>query len=298
MESIHFQWLHSYPRLKLALGDLLGSSGQQLKKFYTSRELSHPVKKLEITKIPLDLVNHLRINPIFTGADPFIIREHPDYLVIHKPPFIHCHPHRYSDENSLINYLASIGEWEVLRVNEQAYDRGLLFRLDFETSGVLLVAKNQGYFEKIRSGFKNSMKRKIYWAIVEGEFNAEGEWQHFFQASGVKGHRQKVSDSFSQNAQGALLEVKTLLKQNGKSLVMINLKTGLRHQIRAQLSALGFPILGDELYGAQKAARLYLHALRYDWDEESALDVKAELFEGFFDLNRALQMTHDMLRVL
>ena len=80
----------------------------------------------------------------------------------------------------------------------------------------------------------------------------------------------------------------------GVSLVLVNLKTGLRHQIRAQLSFLGFPILGDELYGGRKAERVFLHALRYEFSD-IVEDSNAELFNIFFDLNRALQMTHDMI---
>jgi 23S rRNA pseudouridine1911/1915/1917 synthase len=82
-----------------------------------------------------------------------------------------------------------------------------------------------------------------------------------------------------------------------KSLLMIELKTGLRHQIRAQLSYLGFPILGDELYGGNKAERLYLHAWRYEWSE-FVEDNHMDLFDRFFDLNRAFQMCHDMLGIL
>jgi 23S rRNA pseudouridine1911/1915/1917 synthase len=150
----------------------------------------------------------------------------------------------------------------------------------------------------MRHGFNERIKRKIYWAIVEGDFNQEGSWTHSFRAMGVKGAKQKVDLHYHPDAHEGHLVVQKIAYKEGKSLLMINLKTGLRHQIRAQLSALGFPILGDELYGGKKAERLYLHALRYEWDKEEAEDISADLFDSFFDLNSALQVSHDMLRVL
>ena len=92
------------------------------------------------------------------------------------------------------------------------------------------------------------------------------------------------------------LEVKKIMTTGNNSLVLVNLQSGLRHQIRAQLAALGFPILGDELYGGSRAERLFLHAWRYEWSEIEE-DNSADLFDGFFDLNSGLKMAHDMLRV-
>jgi 23S rRNA pseudouridine1911/1915/1917 synthase len=104
-----------------------------------------------------------------------------------------------------------------------------------------------------------------------------------------------VTDSQKPDSTEGVLKVKKVLGKEGKSLLLVKLETGLRHQIRAQLSHLGFPILGDELYGGMKDQRVYLHALKYEWEAEAeAEDSEAELFDRFFDLNSALQMSHDM----
>lgn len=294
MALVEFQWLQEWPSLKEALQETLQCSGQLLKKHFSSKELNRSLRAKDVSRLPLDLVNHLSINPEFLGPRPQLIKLTPDYLVLHKPSGVHSHPHCYSDQDTLLNFLAQTGHWDTLNVNSQNYDRGLLYRLDYETSGVMLVARNEAYFQKMRIDFKEKMKRKFYWAIVKGDFNREGQWSHFFKGSGPKGSKQRVEDFSSADTSEGVLEVKKIAFQNGYSLVLVNLNSGLRHQIRAQLSHLEYPILGDELYGGEKADRLFLHALRYEWDEEIAEDISADLFDRFFDLNSALKMGHDM----
>lgn len=293
---IEFHWIQDFSSQKEALQGLLNCSGQLLKKHFSSKELSRPIRAKDRSRLPLDLVNHMMINPVFVGAMPEVLKETENYLVLHKPSNVHSHPLCYSDQDTLLNFLSQSGFDKTLSVNASHYDRGLLFRLDYETSGIMLLAKNEKYFEEMRANFREKMKSKFYWAIVEGDFNQEGFWTHFFRGSGAKGSKQKVENySFPESDMGEL-EVKKVLYENGKSLVLVNLSHGLRHQIRAQLAALGFPILGDELYGGTKAERLFLHALRYEWDEVEE-DSKADLFDSFFDLNRGLQMSHDMFSV-
>ena len=296
MEIVEFQWLKDSPSHKAALQEALGCSGQLLKKHLSPKDLTRSIRAKDISRLPLDLVNHLKVNPIFEGARPTVIKETEDYLVLHKPAFVHSHPLCYSDRDTLINFLAQEGYWEVLKVNEANYDRGLIFRLDFETSGIMIVAKNEKYFEEMRHNFKDKMKRKLYWAIVEGEFDQEGFWTHYFKGTGLKGAKQRVELEPRGDADMGQLELKKVMSVNNKSLVLVNLSSGLRHQIRGQLAALGFPILGDELYGGNKAERLFLHAWRYEWDQIEE-DNCADLFDRFFDLNSCLQMSHDMLGV-
>lgn len=294
MELIEVQWLRDERSLKSALQETLHSSGQQLKKFFSSKQLEREVKAGDLLKLPLDLVNHLRINPVFKGPLPSILKEDPLYIALHKPAGVHCHPLIYSDRNTLLNFLAEEKKFEALEVNTAHYDRGLLHRLDFETSGVVLLAKTERVFQNTRSDFAHEVKRKFYWAVVNGSFDKEGLWTHHFRSSGVKGSKQKVSDDPTELSTPGSLSVLKITENQGKSLLLINLKTGLRHQIRAQLAHLGFPILGDELYGGTQAERLFLHALRYEW-MDVVEDPNAELFERLFDLNGALQMSHDVL---
>ncbi len=294
MEFIEVTWLHDEENLKAALQGALHSSGQQLKKFFSSKQLQRPVRNRDLLRLPIGLVNHLKINPEFKGPGPSILTEDSLYLALHKPPGVHCHPLDYSDKDTLLNFLAQENKFEALEVNTSHYDRGLLHRLDYETSGVVLLAKTERVFQNTRNNFQSEVRRKFYWAVVNGSFDKEGVWTHHFRSSGIKGNKQKVFDDETELTSPGSLSVLKIIENQGKSLLLINLKTGLRHQIRAQLSHLGFPILGDELYGGLKADRLFLHALRYEWMDVIE-DPNAELFDRLFDLNSALQMSHDVL---
>lgn len=294
MERIEVQWLRDEESLKAALQSALHSSGQLLKRHFSSKELQRAVKAKDVLRLPLSLVNHLQINPEFRGPRPSILVEDPLYIALHKPAGVHCHPLEYGDKDTLLNFLVEEKKFAALEVNREHYDRGLLHRLDLETSGVVLLAKTDRVYANTRGDFQHEVKRKFYWAVVNGSFDKEGLWTHHFTASGAKGSKQKVSDWGNDVSQEGTLSVLKVTESNGKSLVLVNLKTGLRHQIRAQLAHLGFPILGDELYGGLKADRLFLHALRYEW-MEVVEDPNAELFERLFDLNSALKMSHDML---
>jgi 23S rRNA pseudouridine1911/1915/1917 synthase len=294
-DSIEIQWLYNEASLGEAVKNLLGCSGQLIKKHLSVKEQRRSLKARQLSHLPMDLVNHLQINPQYRGPLPSILAETEDYLALHKPPGVHSHPLKYTDQDTLLNYLASIGHWGPLQINLQNYDRGLIHRLDFETSGVVLLAKTQAFHQRMRSDFNQQMKAKYYLAIVKGDFKAEGTWTHHFSARGEKGMRQQVGEAASKDSQRGELSLCKLQFKAGYSLVLVKLKTGLRHQIRAQLSYLGYPILGDVLYGGETQPRLFLHALKYEWDAVIE-DRDAELFEGFFDLHSALQMGHDVIR--
>lgn len=283
MNFVEFQFLNDEGSRKEALQSLLGCSGALLKKHFSSSELSRPVGARDKLRLPLDLVNHMRINPQYVGPQVSILKETKEYLAVHKPSLIHCHPLVYSDQDTVLNALLEQKKFDSLHVNMENYDRGLLYRLDYETSGVLILAKEQSLYDRMRSDFENQMKEKIYLAIVEGDFNKEGKWFHYFKSSGAKGAKQKVSDFDGPDMHEGILEVTKLASKNQKSLVKVTLKTGLRHQIRAQLAHLGFPILGDELYGGGKASRLFLHAWIYNWGE-IIQDNEADQFSDYFDM--------------
>jgi 23S rRNA pseudouridine1911/1915/1917 synthase len=296
MDAIDFQWLFDEENLKEGLQKSLNCSGQLLKKFYSSKDLKKQIKSRSLIQLPIDLVNYLQINPTYIGPEVKILTETKDYLAVHKPSGLHSHPQSYSDKDTVLNFLVSEKKWDVLNTNSSQYDRGLLYRLDQPTSGVLLLAKNEEFFHRMRDHFRSQMKKKFYLAVVRGSFNQEGEWGHYFRPFGPKGAMQSVSLTSSPEASLGQLKVVKVMENNGMSLLLINLSTGLRHQIRAQLAALGFPIVGDELYGGVQAERLFLHAWRYEWDE-LVEDCHADLFNTFFDLNTAFQVCHNMLRI-
>src|SRR5690606_30364515 len=138
---------------------------------------------------------------------------------VHKPPGVHCHPLRYSDQDTILNFLAQEKKWKGLDINAGSYDRGLLYRLDYETYGVLIIDKREGIFKKLREDFHSTMKRKLYWAVVDGSFEEEGEFIHHFRATGVKGSKQRVSDLPHPDSEEGTIRLRRIQELNGKTLL-------------------------------------------------------------------------------
>ncbi|MDD5144995.1 MAG: RNA pseudouridine synthase [Candidatus Pacebacteria bacterium] len=124
---------------------------------------------------------------------------------------------------------------------------GLLHRLDRPVSGIVLFAKTSKGASRISEQFRNHEVKKIYYALVSGKpKEARGELVNYLKKDELT---RKTSVSDEEGAKATLLY--ELVVSNDKySLLRITLGTGKFHQIRAQLSAVGFPILGDTKYGS------------------------------------------------
>ncbi len=285
--------LNEFPSRAEGIRFLLGCSNSQLKKAELPKKwLEASSKKGETWKLPIDLVNSGKISPSYTGPQTCILAESEHFLAIHKPSNLHSHPLRYSDSNTALNALYTLGREELLEINTSNYDRSLLYRLDFETSGVVIFAKSDEVYSKIREHFSTLAKEKSYLAVVVGKFSGTESLTHYFKSSGPGGEKQKVFDSGVESKAELTVTALDYSEIENLTLVKVKLKTGLRHQIRAQLAHIGFPLLGDELYGGKKSERLFLHAYEYSLEFDgkvfSVKDSDAELFNRFFDLNRTL----------
>ena len=271
------------------LKDVVKASGQSIKQHGLDKKwLKSPLKSKNTFKLPLALLNRHQIWPSFTGPQPFIISESEDFVAIHKPPAVHTHPLSYEGTANLLSWLVTQKRFDLLEVNKGQADRGCLYRLDGPTSGLVLYAKRTEIYDEVRKNFSTLFHQKTYLCIVRGNPGTKENVEHFLSPFGPKGAQMKCGHAGVR----ALLSYKTIKTHNDFSLVEVSLQTGHRHQIRVQMAELGFPILGDELYGAKTAARLFLHCYEYKmmWSgkELSWKDSKADLFESFFDLNSLL----------
>lgn len=233
------------------------------------------VKKYKIPKkpwlakkaiyLPIGIVNFGMVSPHFTGTfQPEILFENEDIIALNKPSYTHSHPLDYSCSNNLLSYLISINKNESIKVNNKNYDRGLIHRLDYETSGVIILAKNEETFEHLRTHFEKNIFSKNYLAAVVGDARKlRGSLVNFAKPSLERGHKIKEGDIHDEKVHLVVTDTQYIESQ-GISLVFIKLKTGMRHQIRFQLSISGFPIIGDMLYGGEQAQRLFLHSLSYE----------------------------------
>jgi 23S rRNA pseudouridine1911/1915/1917 synthase len=128
---------------------------------------------------------------------------------------------------------------------------GLLHRLDRPVAGVVLFAKTSKGAGRVSEELRSRKVIKIYWALVHGKIHPEeGTLTSYLKK--VEG-RVQITDEGDPDARQAILSYRTILAKNDKSFLEISLQTGRKHQIRAQLAALGFPIEGDVRYGAPYA---------------------------------------------
>lgn len=286
---VEISTLTEFTSLEVFLKEVIKASGQSIKaQGFDKRWLNAPLRARQSVRLPLQLLNRFEIWPSFTGPAPRLLSEDNEFVALHKPAEVHTHPVGYEATPNLLSWLVTQGRHDLLRVNPTGPDRGCLYRLDGATSGLVLYAKTTEIYQEVRAHFNTLFHEKTYLCIVTGCPGEQQHVEHFLSPFGPKGAQMKVGHA----GERAVLGFRTLQTSGDYSLVEVALKTGLRHQIRVQLAALGFPILGDELYGGAKAARMFLHCYRYkmNWRERELLwsDREAELFDGFFNLDRLL----------
>lgn len=265
MEEISYCPLEKFENTK-ALLEVITPQISKTSQKRLVKKYNFPLKSWEEKKeiyLPLALANHGRINPFYKGTHIETLFEDHLFLILNKPSGVHNYPLSYLDKNNCLSFLISQEKWAPCSVNIRNYERGLLHRLDYETSGVLCFAKTDEVYQEVRENFKQVMGKKIYQAIVSGDAQKiKGEHRHFLKGQGK--NASKIG--LAQKGPMGVLEIIQVDydREKNRSFLKIKLKTGLRHQIRAQLSTLGFPILGDKLYGGLDAPRLFLHSLEYE----------------------------------
>ncbi len=173
-----------------------------------------------------------------------IVYEDQDLLVINKPQGLVVHPCSSTKSGTLVNGLLSrvkdlSGINGVLRP-------GIIHRLDKNTSGLMLVAKNDFAHKSLSEQIKSKDCHRSYLTIVHGHFkNREGKIETFIERS--KNNRLKMA--VSDKGKWAISLYKTIEEFEKHSLVEFELKTGRTHQIRVHASHLGHSIVGDDVYG-------------------------------------------------
>ncbi len=193
-----------------------------------------------------------------------ILYEDADLVVVNKPAGMTVHAGAGNPRGTLVNAL--LGRGQALSHGGDALRPGIVHRLDKETSGVILVAKNDFAHAKLAEAFRQRTIKKTYIALVEGLLKdkqgrielAIGRDMHRRTRMAV--HREKPGNAvtgnsrrgrvLTGNAREARTDWRTLAEVAGATLVEVQLHTGRTHQIRVHFSAIGHPVVGDTLYGA------------------------------------------------
>ena len=214
--------------------------------------------------VSVDLIATPDLSNVLAEDIPIdIVYEDNDLAVINKPQGMVVHPAPGNPNHTLVNAL--LYHFNALSNSGEAFRPGIVHRIDKNTSGLLVVAKNNEAHLGLAEQISKHTCARTYLALTEGEFkNMEGE------VIAPIGHDPKDYKKMAIVPDGKYAEThyRVVALFNGFSLVEFKLKTGRTHQIRVHAKSLGHPIVGDDVYGpkAQKfnLAGQLLHAAKLE----------------------------------
>ena len=178
-----------------------------------------------------------------------VIYEDEDIIVINKPKGMVVHPANGNPDGTLVNAVMNICKDSLSGIGGEIRP-GIVHRLDKDTSGAIIVAKNDRAHIGLSNQLKNHEVKKTYLALVRGIIK-ENEATINMPIARSKKDRKKMD--VDKDGKEAITHFKVLGRYKNKyTLLQINLETGRTHQIRVHLSHIGYPIIGDEVYSNGK----------------------------------------------
>ncbi len=212
-----------------------------------------PVKasyKVKIGDVIVFAVPDLKEPDILPEEIPLsIIYEDDDMLVVNKPQGMVVHPAAGNYTGTLVNALLAYCGDSLSGINGERRP-GILHRIDKDTSGLLMVAKNDMAHQGLAAQIKEHSLTRAYRALVHGGFSEESGTINL----PIGRHpvdRKKMAVTY-QNSRAAVTHYKVLERFGAYTLVECRLETGRTHQIRVHMSHQGHPIVGDPVYGVKK----------------------------------------------
>jgi len=218
-----------------------------------------------------------------------VLWEDENTVALFKPAGIIVHPDGKNEEPTLSDFVLSkwpetknVGEHLILKDGREIPRPGIVHRLDRETSGVIVVAKNQEAFLNLKKQFQGRSTKKVYRAYVYGWVKKEsgmidmplgrskGDFRQYVQPARARGEMREAVTHYT-----------TLASRGEFSYLELMPKTGRTHQIRAHLKAIGHPIVCDRIYAKEKPGglgfdRVALHARRLTFHSLSGQLIEVE----------------------
>ena len=231
-----------------------------------------------------------------------IVFENDEFLVLNKPADLTVHPVELKQHNTLVNGLLAYDS-KIKDIHDQSFGSelrpGIVHRLDKDTSGLIIIARNLKTLKKFKSLFKKHQIKKVYQAITIGRVSPANGKINKPLAKSLNYKKQTIANSKTKKtARPALTHYQTIKNWPDFTLLEVQPQTGRTHQIRIHLASCGFPIAGDRLYGKKlqgsfQPARQMLHAKSIEFTlDEKKYSFTAPLPEDFLDLVRSLDEKH------
>lgn len=201
----------------------------------------------------------LPTHPLAELIPVIIIYEDRDILVIDKPAGLTTHPAPGHPEHTLVN--AVLAHCPDLALSSDLMRPGIVHRLDKDTSGLIVIAKNDSARECLVAQFKTRAVTKGYLVLVNGRLSPE---QGMIEAPIGRDPHNRRKMAIVEAGKEAITQYRVRKHLDGYTLVEVTPVTGRTHQIRVHLSAIGYPVVGDPTYGVRWAhlKRQFVHAYR------------------------------------
>lgn len=208
-----------------------------------------------------------------------IVYEDENILLCQKRPGVLVHEDTAGGENTLIlhikAYLWRKGEYDPTA--EQSFAPALCNRIDRNTGGIVIAAKNAAALREMNEKIRENEISKFYLAAVHGRLEKKQATMTAYLVKDADANKVRIFDRPAKGLKEIITKYKVLKERGDNTLVEVELVTGRTHQIRAHFSHIGHPLVGDGKYGINKEDRkegykyqaLYAYRLRFDFRDDS-----------------------------
>lgn len=210
-----------------------------------------------------------------------VVYEDENILVVNKRPGVVVHEDSDARDNTLIMhikaYLYRRGEYDP--GSEQSFSPALCNRIDRNTGGMVIAAKNAAALREMNARIKNNEISKFYLCAVHGVPSKKSDTLYGYLKKDSATNTVRVYDKKVGDAKNIITKYRVISERGGNALLEVELVTGRTHQIRAHMAHIGHPLLGDGKYGVNREERrdgykyqaLYAYRLRFDLSDSDGV---------------------------